>query len=79
MKSDCPPDCLQSFVFDIVLICDRRSNLKKTFYQAEINKAEKDTAFEDYYIDSIEDEYNQINGSNSEEDDSSCGDEEISW
>jgi len=51
---------LQPFAFDIVLICERRSNLKKTFYQAEINKAEKDTAFEDYYIDSIEDEYNQI-------------------
>ncbi|CAF4364554.1 unnamed protein product, partial [Rotaria sordida] len=43
----------------------------------EINKTEKDTTFDGYYIDSTEDEDDQINGSNSEEDNSSCDDEEI--
>ena len=89
---------LQHFMFDIVWVCDRRSNLKKalekftivhciahrlnnvlqkTFYQAELNKANKDIAFNDYYIGSAEDEDDRISEDESEETEESGDDEQL--
>jgi hypothetical protein len=88
---------LQPFMYDIIWVCDRGSNLKKAlekftvvhciahrlnnilqkiFYQAETNKAKKDVAFGEYYVDLVEDEDDLISGSDSEEVNASDDDDE---
>ena len=59
-------------------IAHRLNNvLQKTFYQAELNRANKDIAFNDYYIDSAEDEDDRISEDESEEAEESGNGEQL--
>ncbi|CAF3158582.1 unnamed protein product [Rotaria socialis] len=51
--------------------------LQQTFYQAEMNKVKNDVTFGDNYIDSAEDEDDQMSESESEEIEESFDDEEL--